>query len=198
MSEPAEQEELFELNTNWFVQFVHLFTSGKVAEMGATAFTVLSCVKAYASFKNGKAFPSIETIVKNTGISRRQVITCLQTLEEKGYLTKEKLWRKSVYTIREQMEFTDKKGHPVAVASFDFIPALVRESVAELKRFKVTGDATGMNIINIDKLVIENINIVQGDQVNINVAELDAIKTDSLREKLRQLADKLRDEKSTD
>ena len=182
------QEELFALNTHWFAQFVHLFTSKAVARIGATAFTVLSCIKAYSSYQTGKAFPSIETISENTGISRRQVITCLKTLEEHGYLVKERVQNKNVYTLREKMQFTDKDGNAVATASFDFIPALVRESVAELKHFKVTGEADGYRIINIERLVIENINIIAGDQINIGIeSSLADIKDENLREKLRAL-----------
>jgi hypothetical protein len=184
-------EDLFQLDTHWFAQFCQLFTSGEVAKMGATSFTVYSCIKAYANYATGQAFPSLDTISEKTGVSKRQVTTCLQHLESLGYLKKDKLWKKNIYTLREQMQFTDKHGTPVAQASFDYIPALLRQATAELKNYKMTGDANGFNVVHIDKLVIENINIVQGDQINVNVqASLDSIKDATLRERVRSLMSK--------
>jgi hypothetical protein len=54
---------------------------------------------------------------------------------------------------------------------------------AELNNFKLTGDEK-VSIINIEKLVFEHVNIVQGDQILVG---LDQVKDKGLREQLLKI-----------
>jgi hypothetical protein len=71
----------------WFHAFKAMIDDGEMAKMGASAFATYCVIKSHASFSTGKAFPSIETICKKSGISERQVKYDLKTLEEHGYIT---------------------------------------------------------------------------------------------------------------
>ena len=177
-------DSVYDAQTSWFHLFKAMFDSGDVAKMSPPTFTVYCCIKSHLDFHTGVSFPSVETIAEKTGISSRQVLRCLKTLEEMGYLTRRKEWRKNVYTLREKVQFTDKDGRPAAVATFDYLPSLVKEAQAELNNVRITGDMDGTKVIHIEKLVIEHINIVQGDQTVVNI---DTIKDPQLRKRMERL-----------
>jgi hypothetical protein len=70
----------------------------------------------------------------------------------------------------------------------DISPAVLRKARQELQNFVLKGDTKEAKIINIEKLEL-NIQIVQGDQINISTSQVDleAIKDIHLREKMAQL-----------
>lgn len=81
----------------------------------------------------GYAFPSLKTIEKNTGISKKTVIKCLNELEEMGLIKK--------------IKFTDKKGYPNNCYRVYFptiqeekeiieVPKLTEEQLKELEEFE--------------------------------------------------------------
>jgi len=109
----------------------------------------------------------------------------LQTLEDNGYLTREKHGRQNVYTLREKVTMTDPQGRPAAVATWDYLPATVEAARAELRHFLLTGDDQAPQIIHIDRLVIENLNVQAGNHnQQINISD---IADPELREKVRQM-----------
>ena len=181
---PAQQE-MFEAQTTWFHIFRDMVDSGDMAKIPATAIKVYLTVKAFTNFSTGRAFPAIETIVDKSGVSRAQVMRDLKTLEEFGYLTKEKVGRNNVYHLREKVAIRDEAGRPAAVATWDYLPASVRDAVADLKNVLVTGDFEGARIVHIDRL---QVNVVhQHDQaVNVNIQTLGGLDAlpDDLREKV--------------
>ncbi len=163
------QAELFSAETTWFHVFRTMISSGDMARMGPHAFTVYCVIKAHANFSTGRAFPGIETIVEKSGISERQVKRELQTLEQFGYITKSRVGRHNEYTLREKVQITDGDGRPTAEATWDYLPASVRETVADLRNVLVTGDFAGAKIVKIDHLHVQ---INQGDNnVNVQVTE---------------------------
>lgn len=164
------QAELFSAETTWFHVFKDMIDSGDVAKMGAHAVTAYLVIKSYTNFSTGRAFPALETIAEKSGMSERQVMRELKTLEEHGYISKEKSGRHNLYTLREKVSIKDDSGRPQAVATWDYIPNSVRDAVADLKHVMVTGDLGGAKIVNIENLTV-NMNILNGDnstQVNFN------------------------------
>lgn len=162
------QAELFSAETTWFHVFKDMIDNGDVAKMGAHAVTAYLVIKSYTNFSTGRAFPALETIAEKSGMSERQVMRELKTLEEYGYITKEKSGRHNLYTLREKVSIKDDTGRPQAVATWDYIPTKVRDAVADLKHVMVTGDIGGAKIVHIETLVV---NVQTGDhstQVNFN------------------------------
>jgi len=138
-----KQMDLFKAETTWFHVFVSMIENGDVAKLGPYAVTVYLVIKAFTNWKTGKAFPSIDTIVEKSGISKAQVIRSLAALTETGYLDKVKIGRKNNYTLREKVTLKDHEGRPVAFATWDYLPSTVEAARAELKRFMLTGEHDG-------------------------------------------------------
>lgn len=167
----AKQIELFKAETTWFHVFVSMIENGDVAKLGPYAVTVYLVVKAYTNWKTGKAFPSIETIVEKSGISRAKVISSLASLTEHGYLDKTKIGRKNSYTLREKVTLKDQEGRPAAFATWDYLPSTVEAARAELKRFMLTGEADG-KILFVETLNL-NVQFNTGDHNVINQGKMD-------------------------
>lgn len=157
------QDNMHSAETTWFHVFKSMIENGDAARMGGTVFLVYCVIKSYTNFKSGASFPSVERIAERSGVSNRQVIRALQTLEENGYLTKNRVGRNNTYTLREKVTMTDTHGRPTAVATWDYLPATVEAARAELRHFILTGDDKSPQVINIEKLVIEQINVISGD-----------------------------------
>lgn len=153
MADP--QGELFKAETSWFHVFNAMVQSGDVAQMGPHAVATYLVIKAHTNFSTGRAFPSIETIVEKSGVSRAQVMRSLQTLEQFGYLAKERSGRNNIYRLREKVAISDQDGRPAAVATWDYLPTSVREAQAELKKFIMSGIADG-KVVYIEQL---NLNV---------------------------------------
>lgn len=184
------QTELFKAETTWFHVFKSMVDSGDVARMGAEAVTIYLVIKAHTNFNTGQAFPSIETIQEKAGCSKATVMRKLKTLEEFGYITREKIGRSTIYKLREKVEITDSEGRPSAVATWDYLPTSVQQAVADLKNVLVTGEFAGAKVVHIERL-----NIQIGDnntQINFQDAMkvLGGIKDRKLRDALsRYLTD---------
>jgi DNA-binding transcriptional ArsR family regulator len=154
------QGELFKAETTWFHVFRDMVESGDVAKMGPHAVTVYLVIKSHTNFSTGRAFPALETIVEKSGVSIAQVKRELKTLEENGYISKEKKGRSNVYTLREKVNIMDGDGRPHAVATWDYLPSSVQHAVADLKNVLVAGDLQGAKIVHIEHL---NVQINNGD-----------------------------------
>lgn len=163
--------DLFKAETTWFHVFVSMIENGDVAKMGPYAVTVYLVVKAYTNWKTGRAFPSIETIVEKSGISRAQVMRSLSLLVENGYIDKVKTGRKNTYTLREKVTLKDQEGRPAAFATWDYLPSTVEAARAELKRFMLTGEHDG-KVLYVETLNL-NVQINNGDHNLNNQGKLD-------------------------
>jgi len=174
MSKPV-QNELFKAETTWFHVFKTMIDSGELAKMDGSTVKVYLVVKAHTNFATGRSFPAIETISEKAGMSSRQVIRCLEHLEELGYITKEKKGRNNSYTLREKIQIEDEQGRPSAVATWDYLPSTVQHAVADLKNVLVTGELAGAKIVHIERLQV-NINNLHDSSTNVNVQEAESKK----------------------
>ena len=152
----------------WFHVFKAMIDDGEMAKMGASAFATYCIIKSHSNFSTGKAFPSIETICKKSGISERQVKYDLKTLEEHGYITKEKQGRSNLYTLREKILITDESGKPAGQASWDYLPDGVRAAVADMKNVLMSGSFADAKIVRIENLQVVIVNAEAGSNVNVN------------------------------
>jgi DNA-binding transcriptional ArsR family regulator len=171
VSEEKEQFELFQAETVWFHVFRSMLENGDAAKMGGNAFLTYCSIKAHTNFKTGRAWPGIDVLMAKTGLSKSQVLRELKTLEDMGYITREKQGRNNVYTLREKVGISDDKGRPVADATWDYVPDGVRNAVAELKHVMMTGDFAGAKIISIENLTV-NINQFHDQSTQINMQSL--------------------------
>jgi len=181
MATKETQLPIFEAQASWFHVFKSMLDGGDVAKMGPYATTVYIAIKAYTNWKTGKSWPGIELIVEKTGISRAQVMRSLKTLEEHGYIIKEKSGRHNKYTLREKVPVYDSKEddkRPVAEATWDYLPSTVKAAVAELQNFVVTGKKDGLTVINIEHLTLnlqQNFENATGNQTNYNASLAGAV-----------------------
>lgn len=188
VSKTVEPQELFalEAQTHWFHVFKSMIDQGDVAKIGPHAFTVYAVIKAHTNYSSGIAFPGIDLISAKSGVSPAQIKRELRTLEEAGYITRERVGRSNRYTLREKIQVTDEHGRPQAVATWDYVPSGVQRAVADLKNFLVAGELAGTKIVHIERLSMQ-IN-VGGENTQINLesllADLDRLPA-GMRSKLR-------------
>ena len=144
--------------THWFHIFKSMIECGDVAKIGPHGFTVYAVIKAHTNYYTGECFPGIDTISQKSGVSQAQVKRELIKLEENGYIVKTKRGRNNNYTLREKLP-VGKEGRS-AVASWDYVPRLVKHAVEHVKSIHASGDFVVTKIIKIENL---NINL----QVNL-------------------------------
>lgn len=142
-----------ELNAE--LHWVHLFKdmvfSGEAARMGPLAISVYVTIKAYSSV-TGAAFPSVKTIAEKSGMSEISVKRQLAVLEAHGYISKKKAGRHNVYVLREKIHIMTREGEVAHVASWDYIPNGVKDTIAELKNVLITGDLQGAKVVHVENL----------------------------------------------
>jgi DNA-binding transcriptional ArsR family regulator len=190
----AAQIEMFNAETTWFHIFRAMIENGDMAKMRPNAFAVYCVIKAHTNFSTGRSFPSLELIAEKTGISLAQVKRELKTLEDMGYVTKEKKGRSNLYQLREKVEIQDAYGRPQAVATWDYLPSGVQAAIADLKNVMVSGDLNGARVVHIERLVV-NMNTGSGTQINLDMANM---KDSKLKTQLENLLAKVAKEGSTD
>jgi hypothetical protein len=186
------QTELFTAVTTWFHVLNDMIDGGDMAKLDGSAVKVYLVVKSHTNFATGRAFPSLELIQEKAGLSKSQAIRSLASLEEFGYITKEKSGRHNVYTLREKVSIRDEEGRPQAVATWDYIPHRVKEAIAELKHATVSGELMGGKIIHIETLNL-NVNIFNGENANQTVNNLIAGDLDKLPPDMRKSLEAIRD-----
>jgi DNA-binding GntR family transcriptional regulator len=171
--------------------------SGDLARMDGSVVKVYLTIKAYVNFNSGSAFPSIDTIAENSGMSNRQVIRAIDMLETMGYITKEKRGRSNIYTLREKIDIKDSSGIKTAIASWDYAPSTVSRAVTDLKNVLVTGDLAGAKIIHIENL---HVNIANDNAVQVNnqatnqLVDMGALKNILSKEAFERISSKLEKE----
>ncbi|MDY7579291.1 helix-turn-helix domain-containing protein [Herbaspirillum sp. RTI4] len=188
------QRELFQADTTWFHVLRSMIETGDIARMGAYAVTVYLVIKSHANFKTGRSFPAIETVVRESGISRSQVIRELRTLEKFGYITKTRRGRHNEYKLREKVSIQDGDGRPTAVATWDYLPSTVQAAAADLKNVLVSGDFSGSRIVRIDRLQV-NVTHASGNAVVFNAQDVECLPKE-MRDVLMSLHAKLQQEKT--
>lgn len=183
--------------TQWFHFFRDMVESGDLARMDGSVVKVYLTIKAYVNFNSGSAFPSIDTIAENSGMSNRQVIRAIDMLETMGYITKEKRGRSNIYTLREKIDIKDGSGIKTAIASWDYAPSTVSRAVTDLKNVLVNGDLAGAKIIHIENL---HVNIANDNAVQVNnqatnqLVDMGALKNILSKEAFERISSKLEKE----
>jgi DNA-binding transcriptional regulator YhcF (GntR family) len=149
-------------DTRWVHLFRAMIDSGDLARMDGSTFKVYAVIKAYTNIQTGAAVPGVETIAEKCGLARMQVWRALQDLQEMGSITKTKRGRHNVYQLREKVPITDGEGRTVAHATWDYLPTLVKEAIADLRQVLLSGDLAGAKVVHIDHLHVQvNVNEVQ-------------------------------------
>lgn len=174
--------------THWFHIFKSMIECGDVAKIGPHGFTVYAVIKAHTNYYTGECFPGIETISQKSGVSQAQVKRELIKLEKNGYIVKTKRGRNNNYILRERLP-VGQDGRS-AVASWDYVPRLIKHTIEHVKIIHAGGDFVGTEIIKIENLNINlQVNFGGGNtQINVEslLADLDNSSLPSrTREKLR-------------
>ena len=167
---PIEQSELFKTDIGWFHIFKELIRNKTWARLSSNSKSLYPVIKAYANHNSGEAFPSIDTLQEFSGIARASVMKALKELESEGLLAKSgAAGRHNNYSLIEKFEVTDSEGRPAASVSFDYMPALVSDAVAELKNFMATGMTTPDGKLQFVKIENLTLNITHNNIENQNI-----------------------------
>ena len=89
-------------------------------------------------------------------------------MEDHGYIIKEKVGRKNLYTLREKILITDHTGKPAGQATWDYLPDAVRTAVADVKNVLMSGDFADAKVVKIENLQVVIVNAETGSTVNVN------------------------------
>ena len=134
-----EQEELFKPDFGFFHFFRTMIRNGTWAKMSLAAKAIYPVIKSYAASDNGAAFPSYETLMSQAGIARQSVSNALKELADLGLISaKVTAGKKTIYSIKETFAVQTPQGAS-GTASFDYVPQVVQNAVAELKALIATG-----------------------------------------------------------
>lgn len=144
-------EALLNVQTQWVYVFKSMFENGDVAKMGGGAFIVYTALKCFSEIATGDTAPTLANIAKYAGISERMVRTHLGTLENMGYLRIGRAEGKpnQYIPVDKFAYYNPEDGQLAAEAKADYIPAMMREVVKELKNFSMTANKDGAKTINI-------------------------------------------------
>jgi|GEM_PF-425619 len=165
-----QQLEMFKADVSWFHIFKELIRNKTWARLSASATKLYPVIKSFVSHETGSAFPSLDTLQEYSGLARASVVKALKELEAEGLLVKTSGGRNSSnnYAIVEKFDVKNEQGLPAASVSFDYMPAYVKDAVAELKNFVAEGLTTPdgkVNYIRIDNLTL---NLFQPNSKQIN------------------------------
>jgi len=156
----------FEANGEWFHVLNEMIMGGELAALSGPAVKVYLTVKAFTNWKDGRAFPALDTIVKHSGVSLTQVKRCLDELILRNHITKKKGKHGNIYTLRERVMLKDPvTGEDAAIATWDYTRLVAGKAVDELKNLAVTGKFGEARFIYIERLNMQNIS---GDGVQNN------------------------------
>lgn len=178
-SKPAATPPILNADTYWVHLLKDMVHSGEAAKIGPYAFAVYMVIKAHTN-ASGTAFPSVPTIAEKSGMSETQVKRQLKILTEAGFLTNLRPTNgtKNIYALREKIHI--QGGGEGAVASWDYIPSKMGDTLAELKNILLTGNPGTTNIH------IENL------QINLNMGEATNINGVPLEQRIKDLRDALK------
>ncbi|ANW51318.1 helix-turn-helix domain-containing protein [Burkholderia pseudomallei] len=178
--------ELVKADTMWFHVFRSMVDSGDLARMKGSSLKVYLIIKAHVNLHTGVGGPGIETISAKADLSIAQVKRAVAELESLGYIAKSRRGRANEYRVRETIQIRDQSGKPTGVASWEYVPAAVRDTVSDLNSVLDSQDIRSARIVQIERLQV-NINQVGPGSVVVNVQDALAQISPGLREKLSDL-----------
>lgn len=159
-SKPTASPPILNADIYWVHLLKDMIHSGEAAKIGPYALAVYVVIKAHVNMA-GSSFPSVQTIAEKSGMSDRQVLRQLKILTEAGFLknAREGKGSRNLYILREKVHI--QGGGEGAVASWDYVPSKMSETLAELKNILLTGNPGSTNI-HIENL---HINLTMGDTI---------------------------------
>lgn len=167
--EEASGTEGMKLEPHWF----HVFKSmvdNDLRTLGPLAFAVYCVIKSHCRLESGLAEPGIETIAKKAGISARQVIRELKTLQDHGYVKKIRVRKHNGYHLQERFSVFNPQGEKVGEVECEYRPRKIQELVTELKEMLRTQQFPGVSIH------IEKVQVIQcQNNINIQVGGREAL-----------------------
>jgi DNA-binding transcriptional ArsR family regulator len=155
---------------HWFHVVRGLIYRGEIARIGAVAWAVYCSVKAHTKLDTGDAYPSIERIADQVGVSHDTVQRAMKRLVEADLLTVEKRGRRNIYSLTEKVAITRPDGELWGTAQRKYSPLGFPDFIDELKRVARTGNAPGDRAITINVTVnVQQITQGDGGSVTMNV-----------------------------
>jgi hypothetical protein len=184
MSGRPMQGELFKAETGWFHVFRSFVNSDAFASMDAKTVKVYLVIKTQTNIETGIAGPiEYETIAAKAGISVSSVKRAIPLLESLGYVSRTSSGRSYIYRFQEKWRIHDESGNHTAMASWPYVPALVKSTADDLKAGSVPPS------VHIERMQL-NINHVAAGGVVINVQDALDQMHPSMRKKLVSLLER--------
>jgi hypothetical protein len=184
MSTQLMQGEQFKAETGWFHVFRSLVNSDAFASMDGKTVKVYLVIKTHINIETGVAGPiEYETIAAKAGISVSSVKRAIPLLESLGYVSPSPSGRSYIYRFQEKWRIHDESGNHTAMASWPYIPALVKSTADDLRAGRVPSN------VHIERLQL-NINHVAAGGVVINVQDALDQMHPSMRQKLVSLLER--------
>ena len=191
-----EQGELWgeiKVEHTWIHLVRGMVKDGEIAKLGRTAFCVYVAIKAHTDFNTGNAWPSIELLASQVGVSDDTAERALKKLTKAGLLTIEKRGRSNVYSVIEKIQLNTPQGESWGTGERKYISSKYMHFVEELKRLANTGNAPNDRAITINvSFNVQNITQAENGTVNVSVQNNNASEDhleaeDRLRNLLRRL-----------
>ena len=166
-----DQQELFKSDFGWFHFFRTMIRSGTWGKMSLAAKAIYPVIKSYSAAENGAAFPSIDTLGTQAGLSKNSVTKALKELVELELLTAKLIPGKpSVYRVNELFDVQPPSGS-IEPVSFPYVPLQVGTAVEQLKAFLATGAKGNLIQFNITTGEQTINNTVDGGAMLQNILE---------------------------
>lgn len=198
---PAPQQgDLFEVDASWFHVFRDFVASGQMAAMTSSSVKVYLVIRAYTNPSTGDSFPSVDTIMEKSGLSRASVMRELKTLEDQGHIRRAKSGRHNVYNLLDKWPIKSVTTGEVVrrVEVVPYIPRMVEAITRKLKQALLSGDLPRSGPININMPVTINYAADGGTIINNSAPEQPhnesfVIDATVVEESLEKLPDEMRE-----
>lgn len=116
-----DSEKPVKADTFWFHIFRDLISSGKFAEIPASAVKTYLALKSHAHISSGVARVSLKTLVSETGTSRETVKRAISKLVQMGHIeSSQTAGRVNSYKFLEHFNIRNSDDHLIGVASFSY------------------------------------------------------------------------------
>lgn len=146
MNTPDDLPPGLTADAHWFHVLHAMFESGKVREMGSTAFSVYCAIKSHAAMRDGRSFPGQKRLGEMLGLTREAVGRAIGRLEAMGLVKTTRQDRNNVYTLVEHIPLLDSDGEGVATVQAQYVPMQFATLLADIKRAAAAGGPLTFNI----------------------------------------------------
>lgn len=165
MSDCLPEIVSFKPETGWFHVFRSLVESGALASMEGSTIKVYLVIKTHTNVESGIAGPlGHGVIARKSGVHPSSVKRAIAQLEGLGYLSKSRRGKAYEYRFQEKWRLQGEDGAQSGVASWTYVPMLVKTIADDLRAGKVPPS------VQIEKLQL-NINQVEAGGVVINMQD---------------------------